>query len=195
MKSLKEQLRLGKRIRVIGIDDSPFKKIRGIPVHVSGIVCSDTRFEGMVCDNVTKDGDDATKVLSKMIRNCKFYEQLNVVLLDGLTFAGFNIVDLPRLSEELELPCMSVMRRMPDMDKIANALNYFDNKEKRLSLLKSAGQLHQHEKFVFQVQNCDPETAGKVLEQLTDTGYVPEALRLAHLINSAIITGESSNRA
>jgi len=30
---------------------------------------------------------------------------------------------------------------------------------------------------------------------LTDTGHVPEALRLAHLIGSAIMTGQSSNRA
>jgi len=35
----------------------------------------------------------------------------------------------------------------------------------------------------------------KILNQVTDTGNVPEALRIAHLIGSAIKTGESSNRA
>ena len=29
----------------------------------------------------------------------------------------------------------------------------------------------------------------------TDNGHVPEALRLAHFIGSAVMTGESSNRA
>ena len=41
----------------------------------------------------------------------------------------------------------------------------------------------------------DAHTAGQVLTRLTDTGHVPEALRLAHLIGSAIMTGQSSNRA
>lgn len=34
-----------------------------------------------------------------------------------------------------------------------------------------------------------------VLQRLTDCGKVPEALRLAHLITSAVMTGESSSSA
>jgi hypothetical protein len=33
------------------------------------------------------------------------------------------------------------------------------------------------------------------LTQLTDTGHVPECLRLAHLIGSAVKTGTSGQRA
>lgn len=35
----------------------------------------------------------------------------------------------------------------------------------------------------------------RVLNRVTDTGKVPEALRLAHLIGSAVKTGQSSKRA
>ncbi|OAD24097.1 hypothetical protein THIOM_000050 [Candidatus Thiomargarita nelsonii] len=36
---------------------------------------------------------------------------------------------------------------------------------------------------------------GKILQRLTLTGHVPEALRIAHLIGSAVMTGESGKRA
>ncbi|MCK5902663.1 MAG: hypothetical protein KAG28_05885 [Cocleimonas sp.] len=42
---------------------------------------------------------------------------------------------------------------------------------------------------------CDADIASATLQNVTDTGKVPEALRLAHLIGSAMKTGESSQRA
>ncbi|MGA9522477.1 MAG: DUF99 family protein [Myxococcaceae bacterium] len=48
---------------------------------------------------------------------------------------------------------------------------------------------------MFQVQGGDPDEIAQALRRITDTGHVPEALRLAHLIGSAIVTGESSHRA
>ena len=195
MKGLEEILRLNKKIRVIGIDDSPFKKVRGIPVHISGVVCSNTRFEGMLCDQITKDGNDATKVIIEMIKGSKFHDQLNIVLLDGITLGGFNIVDLELLSDQLQLPCLSVIRKLPNMEKFIKALDNFDEKKDKMTLLEKAGKVHELENMAFQVRGCKAEVAAEALNKLTDTGFVPEALRLAHLINSAISTGESSNRA
>ncbi|PPT05003.1 hypothetical protein CKA32_003445 [Geitlerinema sp. FC II] len=40
-----------------------------------------------------------------------------------------------------------------------------------------------------------PGTIAKVLRSLTECGHVPEALRLAHLIGSAVMKGESGTRA
>ena len=37
------------------------------------------------------------------------------MLLDGIAFGGFNVVDLPALAESLGVPCASVMRRVPDL--------------------------------------------------------------------------------
>lgn len=49
--------------------------------------------------------------------------------------------------------------------------------------------------FIFQAKGCSKETAGLLLQRVTDTGNVPETLRLAHLIGAAIKTGQSSNSA
>lgn len=194
MKSLASLLEKKLIIRTIGFDDAPF--IKTMPyVNISGIICANTRFEGMLWDKVIKDGLDATDTLITLVRNSKFYEQIHVILLDGLAFAGFNLIDLPRLTHELQRPCITVMRKMPDFAAIDRALQYFTDYSVRQDLIKKAGPIYQKQGFYFQVLEEDPEIIAAVLMRLTDTGQVPEALRLAHLIGAAVMTGQSSKRA
>ena len=195
MNKLRDILDKGKNLRVIGFDDAPFSRERGSPVNIAGIVCSNTRFEGMLWGGITKDGLDSTQKLIELVEASKFFPQLHVVLIDGIAFGGFNIVDLPRISSCLELPCIAVMRKKPDLSLIDNALRNFDDYITRKELIEKAGQIYEINGFVFQVESVEPEIAAEILDRLTDTGKVPEALRLAHLIGSAIKTGESSNRA
>ncbi len=180
---------------MIGFDDAPFEKERGSPVKISGVVCSNTRFEGMLWGEVSKDGTDATEVIVKLLQHSKFYKQVNVILIDGIAVGGFNIIDLPRLSDTLKRPCLAVMRKYPDMQAVNKALMNFADYQQRKKLIVSAGKIYSQQSFYFQLSGCDPYSAAKVLEQVTDRGHVPEALRLAHLIGAAIMTGESSCRA
>ena len=53
-----------------------------------------------------------------MLLRSKFLAQLHLILLDGISMGGFNIIDLPELSERLGLPCVSVMRHLPNFSKI-----------------------------------------------------------------------------
>ncbi|CAM2010857.1 endonuclease dU [Acanthopleuribacter pedis] len=195
MKSLQTLLERPKNIRVLGLDDAPFDHERGTPVHFAGIVCETTRMEGMLWGEITKDGSDATEVLIQTVKQSKFYDQIHVVLTDGIAMGGFNVVDLPRLNRELGRPCIAVMRKQPDFDRIFQALAHFEDGDTRRETILAAGRVHHQDPFFFQVQGCDSAVAGKVLQRLTDTGKVPEALRLAHLIGGAVKTGESGKRA
>lgn len=192
---LEKALRLGKQIRVAGVDDAPFAKERGSVVNVSAIICSNTRFEGMLWGEVTKDGADATEQLLAMLQHSKFIEQLHVVLIDGVAVGGFNIIDINHLAAELSLPCIAVMRKPPDFSAIDKALQNFADYARRAALIQAAGEVHSAEPFYFQTAGLEPDVAAAALQQLTDNGNVPEALRLAHLIGSAIKTGQSSQRA
>ncbi|WP_226647462.1 DUF99 family protein [Microbulbifer variabilis] len=195
MKPLAELLRLKKKLRIIGFDDAPFQKERGSPANISGIICTNTRFEGMLWGEVQKDGMDATEVFTQLLQSSKFYQQINVVLIDGLAVGGFNIIDLPKLTEALKRPCIAVMRKPPDMLAIDKALMNFSDYPLHKQTLLKAGEIYSDRGFHFQVQGCAPNIAAQVLEQATDNGNVPEALRLAHLIGAAVITGQSGNRA
>lgn len=195
MRALEELLRKKKNIRVIGFDDAPFAQEKDGPVNLAGVVCSGTRFEGMLWGEVTRDGMDATDNISTMLLQSKFYQQVNVVLIDGIAVGGFNIIDLPALSARLHRPCIVVMRNYPDNPAIDRALKNLPDYQLRKQCLSKAGKVYNSRHFFYQISACAPEAAAQVLEQLTDTGHVPEALRLAHLIGAAIITGESTNRA
>lgn len=182
-------------IRVIGFDDAPFVRSDRAPVNMAGVVCAGTRFEGMLWGQVEPDGWDATEAISQLLLNSKFHPQVHLVLLDGVSMAGFNIIDLPVLAAELQRPCITVMRRHPNMTKIAHAVTRLPDPSQRLELMSRAGTIYHHHPFYFQVCGVAPEVAAIALERLTDRGNVPEALRIAHLITSAVIKGESGNQA
>ncbi len=195
MKALNELIDRNSRIRVIGFDDAPFDMDNDRRVNISGVVCSGSRFEGMLWGEVEKDGDNATDILVRMVLASKFYEQIHMVLMDGLAFGGFNLIDLPRLTRSLDRPCVAVMRKPPDMPAIKRALTRFDDYEKRFHLISTAGEIHDAGNIYFQVIDEDPAVIGKALKMVSDQGNVPEALRLAHMIGAAVVLGQSGKRA
>ncbi len=192
---LETLLEQNRTIRVIGFDDAPFSRRATQPVPVAGVVCAGTRFEGMVWGQVTPDGWDATEVLCNLLLPSKFLAQVHLVLLDGISLAGFNIVNLPLLAEKLQRPCVTVMRRHPNMQAVEYAIRRLPNPEQRLALIQQAGLIYKDPPFYFQVSGGQPEIVAKALRRLTDCGNVPEALRVAHLITSAVVKGESGRQA
>jgi len=188
-------LRQKRKIRVIGFDDAPFVRETQDKVSIAGVVCAGTRFEGMLWGQIEPDGWDATETISQLLYQSKFFVQLHLVLLDGLGFGGFNLVDLPALAHDLQLPCVALMRRYPKLDKMKAALSRLPDQEKRLQLIEKAGAIHHYPPFFFQVCGEQPSIIAQTLDTLTDCGKVPEALRLAHLIGAAVMKGESSSQA
>ncbi|MCI0573688.1 MAG: DUF99 family protein [Myxococcaceae bacterium] len=182
-------------LRTLGFDDAPASPGAGARVPVTGVVCSGTRFEGMVFGHVRRDGRNATDVLVRLLAGGKFLPQLHLVLVDGLTLGGFNVVDLRALAVRLGRPCVAVMRRPPDLEAVHRALAHLPRTAERRSLLARAGPVYQRGGFVFQVQGAGPEEVAPALARITDRGRIPEPLRLAHLIGAAIVLGESGRRA
>ncbi len=188
-------LQHGRCVRALGFDDAPFPKRRGAKVRVAGVVCARTRFEGMLWGHVRRDGWNATDSLIALVSGSKFLPQLHLVLLDGIALGGFNVVDLRRLAEELGLPCVAVMRRLPDRDAVRHAIGRLPRAERRREIVDRAGPIHSFGPFHFHAHGDSPEVVAAALSEITDRGHVPECLRLAHLIGSAVMTGQSSNRA
>ncbi len=184
-----------RQLRAIGFDDAPFSGGRGARVPIAGVICSNTRFEGLVWGAVRRDGWNATDALVRLLAGGKFLPQLHVVLLDGLAFGGLNLIDLPRLADALGKPCLAVMRKRPDLAAMERAIRNTSRPEARLRLLGRAGPIHEAAPFVFQIQGGSADLGAEALHRLTDRGNVPEPLRLAHLIGSAVMTGESGRRA
>lgn len=193
--ALRRIIESDRTLRAVGFDDAPFDRGQAAPVGLAGVVCEATRFDGMVWGSLEADGTDATETVVELLQGSKFLPQLHILLLDGIAFGGFNVVDLPELADRLDLPCATVMRSRPDFDAIERALQRVSHSDRRLETMRRAGELHGTEHAFIQVAGTDPDLARRAVDRLTRTGHVPEPLRIAHLVASAVESGESGRRA
>ncbi len=184
-----------KQIRVIGIDDASFDKFKDKTVLVLGTIYRGGDFlDGLVSCYVEKDGKEATEKIIEMINKTKFKPQLQYILLDGIAVAGFNVIDINKLSKETKLPVVVIIRNYPNFKDIVLALKKLKMFDK-IKLIKNAGKIEKIGNIYAQLTNIKKEEAKKLFKILCTNSFVPEPIRVAHIIGSGLIKGESHGRA
>ncbi|MCW4006566.1 MAG: DUF99 family protein [Candidatus Bathyarchaeota archaeon] len=189
---VRRQLRVVKpEIRVVGIDDGKFTPHSNKQVRVVGVVFRGGYWlEGVMSTTITVDALDATSNISSMIVNSPYYKQLRVILLNGITFAGFNVVDIKELYEKTGVPVIAVTHKKPDLQKIRVALSNLPHSEVRWRGVLNAGELFDvrvrdaKTPLYFEVAGIPSELAKSVLKLTATRSVLPEALRVAHLVAS-----------
>lgn len=177
--------------RVLGIDDAPFERDKTKSVLTIGVLYRGYEFlEGLITAKVRQDGWDSTKKLIESIKG-RFLNQIQAVFLNGISLAGFNIVDIEKLSKEIGKPVIVIMRKKPDFNSIKIALEKLPNPKKRWKLIEKAGEIYSNGKIFFQIAGIEKEKAEKIIKATTIRGNIPEALRVAHIIASGLIKGQS----
>ena len=179
---------------VIGFDDAPFERGQRGQVALVGTVCSGTRLDIVVRGFVDQDGSNATEVMAQLVREKKLVH-VRGVLMQGITVAGFNVVDINALAEELALPVLVVMRRKPKMQKFLEALDKVKHAALKLEVLRKAGPIEACAGLWVHRAGLSLEEAQEVIERTTLHGAIPEPLRLAHLIAGGVTRGVSRGRA
>lgn len=184
-----------KEIRVLGIDDSPFNKFKDKKTLLVGVVMrGGSWIDGILSTKADVDGDNATKRISSMINKSKFKPQLQCIFLNGIAVGGFNIIDVKELSKRTKLPVIVIIRRMPDIENVKRTLIKI-GKQQKIKLIEKAGNVVKINNIFAQLTGIDFEEANKILKIVCTRSLVPEPLRLAHLIASGIVSGESKGRA
>ena len=184
-----------REIRILGIDDSPFDKFSDKQVLVIGTVFrGGTVLDGVMSTSVTIDGTDATKKLIDMINRSKFKPQLRCIILDGIALGGFNVIDINALNKEIRIPIMVVIRKYPDLGKIKTTLTRL-KKEKAIKLIEKAGAIHNAGNVYIQIKGMTLKAAEEILKITCTRSYLPEPIRVAHIIAAGVVTGESKGRA
>jgi len=180
-------------IRVLGIDDGGFVPRTKGTVDVVGVVYRGGYwFEGVMRTEITIDGLDATEKIAAMIESSPYYRELRVVVLDGVTFAGFNVVDISKLSRRVELPVISVARKKPDLEEIRSALKNLPDFEIRWRAMENAGKIFEVETrkgenpVYMHIAGILREDAEKIMKKTSTRSLIPEALRVAHIIASGL---------
>ena len=179
----------------IGFDDAPFPPHHRGDVPVVGAVCTGVRLDGVLKGRVRRDGANATRQLAQLISASRFVEHVQLVLLQGLTLAGFNVVDLRDLHRRLGLPVLAVVRKNPDLAAIRQALlQHVPGGARKWRLIESLPPVGRVGPVFVQMAGLGLEEAATVVQRLTLHGHIPEPLRLAHVIAGALTRGHSSGR-
>ncbi len=187
-------------IRILGIDDAPFKeKGVGKTLIVGTVFRAGEWLDGVLSREIKVDGMDVTDKIIEMINSSRHKDQLRVIMLDGITFGGMNSADISEIYEKTDLPVIVVNRKKPNFKRIKTALEHFKDKKDRLKCIESAGdvlkiKVNDHELYI-QIKEIEEKDAREILELSCTRSKIPEPLRAAHLIAAGVTEGESRGRA
>lgn len=188
-----------REIRILGWDDGPFPKgQRGKTVLVGAIFRGGSFMDGLLKTEIDVDGLDATEKMVEAVRGTR-HRDIRVVMLGGITFGGFNFVDIKRLHEETGLPVIVVVRKKADMKKFRSAMRKLPGFTERWRAVANAGEFFRADikgkSIYFQKAGLTEEEAERIIRLSASRGLKPEPLRVAHMIASGIVKGESIGRA
>ena len=190
---------LKQEIRIVGFDDGSFSREDEEVVVIGAVFRGGKIIDGVLKTEVKVDGTDSTDKLIELINSSRHKPQLKVIMLDGITLGGFNVVDVEKLHKRTGLPVIVFNRKLPDLERVRNALKKFEDFEKRWRAVENAGKIKtcriDSKQVFYQNIGIDDEEAEEVIRISCTRGLIPEPLRVAHLIATAISRGESHGRA
>ena len=177
---------------IVAFDDAPFKPEQCDPVKVVGTVFADLRLDGILIGEIEKDGRDAADAICRLIQGSRFKEHVQLVMLQGIAFGGFNVIDLFEIHRMLQLPVLVLARHRPDLEAMRRALlNHLQDGACKWQLIEKAGPMEPVAKIWMQRVGLSVGQATEVVQRTAVHSHIPEPIRAAHLIAGALINGES----
>jgi len=191
--------RIKDEIRIIAFDDGPFEfGKKGKCILVGVIFRGGSFMDGLLKTDIEIDGSDAQEKIIKSVKGTR-HKDIRLIMLDGITFGGFNTVDIKELYKQTGLPVIVVNRKKPDFERFKAALKKLPHAGQRLQAVESAGPVFwvklNGKRVCFQCTGLNIKEAEKIIKLATIHSLIPEPLRVAHLIATGIVLGESVGRA
>jgi endonuclease V-like protein UPF0215 family len=188
-----------KEIRILGIDDGPFTPHSNEKALIIGVMFrAGFWLDGVLSTNINVDGHDSTSQIIEMVNKSRHKSQLGVIMLDGLTVGGFNVINIREVFLKTGIPVIVIMRKYPNLEKIKKALKRFYDWKSRWNTIKDAGEIYQiekHETIFMQIKGISREDAEEIVRLSTTRSAIPEPIRVAHIIASGVVNGESRGSA
>ena len=172
--------------RVVGIEDGGFsrkadvQKALLVSVLLHGISIIDFQMT-----DIEVDGLDATEKFRCMLCRWSF----DSVILAGVSYAGFNLIDPNVIFEEFEKPVIIVARTKPNSKAVKDALlRHFDDWETRWAVVEKLGPVYEivsapNEPPIYaETVGVDLKLARNLVRRLSVCCRIPEPIRVARLI-------------
>ncbi len=173
---------------LLGVEDGSFEAFQRDRATHAFLCCVKLEYdliEQIRLARIQVDGFDATKKLLGMLQGIK----AEAIILGGITFAGFNIIDPKAIFEEMGIPVIIYSGTRPDNDEMLSALmKHFDDWRERFKIIEILGPVHRIEPYpeeppiYFEVFGESPEWAEEILRESAKISRIPEPVRVAGLV-------------
>ena len=177
----------GRGRRLLGVEDGSFEAFSesSTSTYLCGVVMDSGIIRDVRLTEISVDGLDATERLLAIMEGL----EIDAVLLGGITFAGFNVVDPFRVYEETMVPIIVYSGVKPDNESMYQALKkHFGDWEARWGIVERLGDVYETvslrgEPWIyFEVVGCAPSWAEEVLKSAALITRIPEPVRVAGII-------------
>ena len=174
-----------KGIRVLGIAES-FKKTSACSVLAGLVIRRDLIIDGMVFENVTKEGNDSTQKILSIYRSLK-RNDINCIMLDGLIISMYNIIDGKEIRENIDVPVIAITFK--DSRGLEGAIqHHFSSNDSKIKL-EQYRKLGQRDKILLDTGKIlfvrywgiSSKEASTIINCFTLQGSIPEPIRIAKL--------------
>jgi uncharacterized protein len=186
--------------RCVGIDDGPFvpRKLGGTRAPLVAVKLDGPRLTSVRVGWISVDGMDATDRAVKLCAGLRASD--SPILLAGVTFGGFNIIDPRKLWREFKTPTIAVVGSKPNNRAVKRALvRHFPDWRARWGIIGKLGPLRRvrtvtsENPMYYEAFGCTSGVARKILTNWALVSRVPEPLRVAGLVARGLFSSQPVN--
>lgn len=159
---------------------------------LSGLIMRrDFVIDGFVFGSATLEGNDATDQILHMYEELS-RSDISYLILSGLIISMYNIVDVKKLHDSLQIPIIGITYN--ESDRIEGAIKHHFPKsfESKINEYKKLGKreritLHTSYDLFVRYEGCTIYEVKQLLNELTLQGSVPEPLRVSQLLANSLL--------
>ena len=170
---------------IVGVEDGSFQKSITRRALLAAVLFRGLEIEDVKFTKITVDGLDATEKLSELLKEWEFA----AVLLAGVSFAGFNVINPTAIHQKFKKPVIIVTRTKPDNKAVHRALQrHFKDWKMRWEVFEKLGSFQKvavlaDEPLIYvETIGADVRWTCNLIQALSVCCRVPEPTRVARLI-------------
>lgn len=179
-------------LRVLGIAES-FRR-SGLRSILAGVVMRvDCEIDGVAVDSANVGGLDATDAIFRIFEKLD-RDDINLILLNGAVISWFNIIEIDKVFDELNLPIIAVTYETSEgletyIKEYFGACEDFDERMRRYRGLGERCEVILKNGYNVWVRTAgiSKEDATTILNRVTRHGRIPEPVKVARLIARSVM--------
>jgi len=173
----------------IGVEDGPFlpRRLGGSKAPLVVVKLEGPHMTAVRAGWIGVDGMDGTERALKLLESFAMSE--SPILLAGVTFGGFNLIDPRRLQKMFKVPTIVVVGSRPNNRAVKRALvRHFLDWRERWRIIRSLGPLRtvrtvaSENPLFYEAFGCSSSVAQRILARWAWVSRIPEPLRVAGLV-------------